>query len=542
MSTRRKSTALVFLAAVLVLALVAFAAACGGEDTTTTAAPASSDTTAAGGTDTTAAPASTETTAGGGEPSGDPIKIGAPLPLTGAYAADGEHMQMGLKMAVAELNAAGGLLGRPVELKIFDIQELLPETVAASAASLLEKEKVDVVIEGYGGYGPDFEAFGAASEVPFIHGSGSVRAADMVKTDPAKYGNMFQVFPVEAEYGKRAWEGMVQFQDKYTYPNNKIAILHGDLEWDLNYTAAVAAEAEAAGWQVVLNETFPYGTTDWGSILTKIRAEQPAAIVCSVLSVADISSFVKQFMENPTPSLLDISYMVVFTETQDAVGEDLVGVMGYVTSYVTPSAEHDAWKARFKEMFDMDVPLTTPPSTYDSVMVWAEAVKAVGDPTKYAEISDYIKNNPYRVSLAPTTSTTPSRRSSRAPNSPSPTPSTWVRASWRSSAPTSSCSRHTSNRRGRPSRLGACQSGTSLSDRVGIRGAVRVAQGCATRTGSAPYPTKRPTGWKDRGPLHGPVDSRTRDPALRRAVRRQRSVFRTERRRCVRDSRAQRRR
>jgi branched-chain amino acid transport system substrate-binding protein len=298
-------------------------------------------------------------------------------------------------MAVADLNAAGGLLGRPVELKIFDIEELLPETVAASKDYLIDKEKVDAVVEGYGGYGPDFEAYGANSDVPFIHGSGSVRAADMVKADPAKYGNMFQVFSIEADYGKRAWEGIIQFQDKYTYPNNKIAILHGDLEWDLNYTAAVAAEAEKAGWQVVMNETFPYGTTDWGSILTKIRAEQPAAIVCSVLSVADISSFVKQFMENPSPSLLDISYMVVFKETQEAVGNDLIGVMGYVTSYVPPSPANDAWKARFKEMFGMDVPLTTPPSTYDSVMIWVEAVKAVGDPTKYKEIEDYIRTHTY---------------------------------------------------------------------------------------------------------------------------------------------------
>jgi branched-chain amino acid transport system substrate-binding protein len=398
MTTPTKTRLVVSLAVILILTLAVFAAACGGT-TTTTAAPATTEATTAttaapASSDTTAAPASTDTTTAAA-PSGTPIKIGAPLPLTGAYAADGEHMKMGLEMAVADLNAAGGLLGRPVELKIYDIEELLPETVAASAASLLDKEKVDVVVEGYGGYGPDFEAYGANSDVPFIHGSGSVRAADMVATDPVKYGNMFQVFPIEAEYGKRAWEGIIQFQDKYTYPNNKIAILHGDLEWDLNYTKAVADQATAAGWQVVMNETFPYGTTDWGSILTKIRAEQPAAIVCSVLSVSDISSFVKQFMENPTPSLLDISYMVVFKETQDAVGNDLTGVMGYVTSYVTPSPEHDAWKARFKDMFGMDVPLTTPPSTYDSVMIWAQAVKAVGDPTKYADIENFIKNNKY---------------------------------------------------------------------------------------------------------------------------------------------------
>lgn len=379
----KKTSVVMALVAILVLSLAVFSAGCGDGDENTT--------TSAGGTETTAGPA----TSAGGTPTGEPIKIGADLPLTGAYAADGEHMQYGVKMAVADLNAGGGLLGRPVELVVYDIEELLPETIAASKDYLIDKEGVDFVVEGYSGYGPDFQAFGAESDIPFIHGSGSVRAAQMVADDPATYSNMFQVFSIEADYGRRAWEGMIQWEDEYVYPNNKIAILHGDLEWDLNYTAAVAAEAEAAGWEVVMNETFPYGTTDWGSILTQIRTEKPAAIVCSVLSVADISSFVKQFMENPTPSLLDISYMVVFTETQDAVGDALIGVMGYVTSFVTPSPEHDAWKVRFKEMFGLDVPLTTPPSTYDSVMIWAEAVKAVGDPTKYAEICDYIRTNKY---------------------------------------------------------------------------------------------------------------------------------------------------
>ena len=52
--------------------------------------------------------------------SAEPIKIGAPLPLTGDYAADGEHMLMGFEMAVDDLNASGGLLGQKVELVTFD--------------------------------------------------------------------------------------------------------------------------------------------------------------------------------------------------------------------------------------------------------------------------------------------------------------------------------------------------------------------------------------------------------------------------------------
>ncbi len=335
--------------------------------------------------------------AGGKEETGTkPIKIGAPLPLTGSYAADGEHMLMGLELAVDDLNANGGLLGRPVELVKFDIEDLLAETVQAAAEYLLIKQKVDVVIEGYGGWGPDFLSFGGKSEVPFFHGSGSIQGAKLVEENPAEYWNMFQVFSIEANYGVRAYQGLTQFASTYVYPNKRIALIHGDLEWDLFYTAAVKELALKDGWEVVMDETVPYGTTDWGPILMKIRQSKPAAIVCSILSVSDISSFVLQFMENPTPSLLDISYMVVFKETQDAVGEKLKGVMGYVTSYVPPGPVGDAWKARFKAKFGMDVPLTTPPSTYDSVMVWAEAVKRVGNTTDYRAICDAIRANPYK--------------------------------------------------------------------------------------------------------------------------------------------------
>jgi hypothetical protein len=210
---------------------------------------------------------------GKGEAAGaaQPIKIGAPLPLTGAYAADGEHMLMGLELAVDDLNAQGGLLGRPVELVKYDIEDLLAETVTASAEYLIKKENVDVVIEGYGGWGPDFIAFGGKYDVPFFHGSGSVNAAKMVADNPADYWNMFQVFSVEANYGIRAYEGLSFFDKEYKYPNKKIAIIHGDLEWDLLYTDAVAEFAKNDGWEVVVNETVPYGTTDWGPILLKIR-------------------------------------------------------------------------------------------------------------------------------------------------------------------------------------------------------------------------------------------------------------------------------
>ncbi len=388
-STSKVGAVLMILA--LIALVVAAGSGCGGEvtESSTTSTTIHVPSTEAETTTTSETPTTEQLDS-------QTIRIGAPLPLTGIYAADGQDMQSGLDMAVADLNDAGGLLGRPVELRVFDTEDLTAETLAASKAYLIDQIKADVIIEGYGGYGPDFEAYGAGTDVPFIHASGSAAAAELVKSDPQKYGNMFQVSPVEAEYGKRAFEGVAQFQDKYQYPNNKIAIFYGDQDWDKRYAAGAAAAAEEAGWQIVMNDQLSYDTVDWGPVLAKIRAEQPAAIVCSYLSVDGITSFVEEFMKSPTPSLLDISYLVTLADTQDALGDKLKGVMGYVSAYVPPSKENDAWKQRYQELYGVDVPLTNPPSAYDSVMLWAEAVKAVGDPTKYEEISAYMKTHPYK--------------------------------------------------------------------------------------------------------------------------------------------------
>ena len=70
----------------------------------------------------------------------------------------------------------------------------------------------------------------------------------------------------------------------------------------------------------MLDEKVPYGTTDWGSVLTKVRTAQPAVVAMSILSVQDVSTFTKQFMAAPTNSLLDISYMNSFPEVREAVG------------------------------------------------------------------------------------------------------------------------------------------------------------------------------------------------------------------------------
>ena len=79
----------------------------------------------------------------------DPIKIGFSVPLTGALASGGKVMLITLKMWEEEVNARGGLLGRPIQLVHYDDQSN-GSTVPGIYTKLLDVDKVDLVISSYG--------------------------------------------------------------------------------------------------------------------------------------------------------------------------------------------------------------------------------------------------------------------------------------------------------------------------------------------------------------------------------------------------------
>ena len=80
------------------------------------------------------------TVIGAGAMAADPIKIGVVTPLSGTYAGIGQQVRWGLELATKEVNAAGGIDGRQIEL-IFEDEEANP-SVAVQKAEKLFQEKV----------------------------------------------------------------------------------------------------------------------------------------------------------------------------------------------------------------------------------------------------------------------------------------------------------------------------------------------------------------------------------------------------------------
>jgi branched-chain amino acid transport system substrate-binding protein len=322
-----------------------------------------------------------------------PIKIGAPDALTGPYAADGILMLNGTIMAAEEISAAGGLLGRQLEVVSYDVEDMMAEKAMAAAEKLIGQDKVDVVVTSCNCAGPDVEAFGNY-DVPYMHFDADQPVVDLYNADPNRW-NVFMVGDVGGPYGAIDFD--VTQQLPYQYPNHKLAVIKADYEWDIEYADGFKDRAVENGWEVVLEEVVPYGTSEWGSLLVKLRAQNPSLIVASFYSAPDLITLFNQWNEDPTDSILCFGYGVSIPEFADMIGEAGDGICGTAAAGVLPNAEGRAWTARYEARFNEKAPKNASAGTcYDEVMAWAAAVKRVGDVTDYQAIAKALEDYPYQ--------------------------------------------------------------------------------------------------------------------------------------------------
>jgi branched-chain amino acid transport system substrate-binding protein len=326
----------------------------------------------------------------------DKIKVGAPDPLTGYYASDGNAMLEATKLAVADINARGGLLGRKLEVVPFDIEDMLPEKLISAAEVLVVKEKADLVVTACNAMGPDVQAFGKY-DVPYINNNASTIATNMVKDDPGQYWNVFQAGDNEPAYVSKTIETFMGFG--YALPNKKIAVVYSEYDWDKKIAAALKEQAKQYGLDLVIYEQTPAATNAWGPILAKIRAHDPALVFLSIYAPESIAAFADQYLQNPTNSLVDLGYAVSIPSFMEIASKYADGFTGYAALAIPPevTAEGRALEVRYKQMFKKDsMPFSIVPCIYDGVMSWAAAVEKVGKVNDYKAIAAYMKENPYK--------------------------------------------------------------------------------------------------------------------------------------------------
>jgi len=265
-------------------ALLLIAAACATEGETTTTAGETPDATAAPDTpDTTAATAAPDTTEA---MSDEPIVIGGSLALSGFLSPTAAIHKVAGDLFIEELNAAGGLLGRPVVWDVRD-DESAPDNAAAIYERLITEEQVDLILGPYG-TGTITAAMAVAEENGYVfpHHTASL-------TYLYTYACHFPTWPTGVETNITNPNLLYDALDESGNPPETIGfvmntfpgtqfIADGPPETD---DGGAVTEAAKRGYEVVLDIDFPTVDTNWDEVAALVKAEDPDFLYVGALGV-----------------------------------------------------------------------------------------------------------------------------------------------------------------------------------------------------------------------------------------------------------------
>ena len=359
------------LALPLVLALALTAAACGGDDEE-------------------GAATGTGTGATGTQASGEPIKIGASLPLTGDFSEPGVAAKQGYELWQEQVNQSGGLLGRPVEIVIKDDQSD-QNVVVADYNALIQQDKVDLLL-------------GTFSSLLNIPASAVAERNQMLYVEPAggspemfNRGFEYLFFAQQATAPHQAdlfveWVGSLPDDEK---PKTGAYVIADD-PFGGPVAEGIQKGLEAEGVQTVYSEVYPPETKNFDAIASAIAAKKPDVIaqgsagledgVNLTRSLVKVGYNPKQYFQASSPSFAD--------QYSNGVGAGNTDGVFYALSY-HPEAETPG-NTEFLEAFTAKYnaePAEDAADAYAAAQVLQAAVEAVGSIDDQKALADWLHAN-----------------------------------------------------------------------------------------------------------------------------------------------------
>lgn len=317
----------------------------------------------------------------GARADGDPIPVGQAAPLTDFAAADGVEFRNGLTLACEEINALGGILGRPLEPYFEDTKQMGDPTNVQAVQRLIDRHSVHAIINGYNiGSGAAVQDVIADAGIIYIHYDTTIGHNNLIKSNPDRYFGSFQGDPAEYWYGPGFLKFLQQLEEggQFKRPNNKMAVVLSAGVYAANIANAIKEKGAEYGWEISLFETVNVPISEWGPTLAKIRQDPPAVIAVTHFLPADLAQFMVQFVPNPTPSLVYMQYGPSIPAFRDIAKEASVGVLYATVVGALQDEIGNAFEKRYKTKFGENAGHNSGAQPYDGAYVWATAAALAG--------------------------------------------------------------------------------------------------------------------------------------------------------------------
>jgi branched-chain amino acid transport system substrate-binding protein len=209
-------------------------------------------------------------------PSGEPIRIGFGMALTGPLAANGKMSLVAMKIWEEDVNAKGGLLGRPVKLIYYDDQSN-PGTVPGIYTKLLDVDKVDFAVSPYAStqIAPAMPIMMQKKRLYLsLFGTGI--------NDEFNYDRYFSMLPTGPNPKPAFTTGFFKIAMENNPKPQTIALAAADAEFGRNACEGARENAKKVGLKIVYDKNYPPTTADFAPIVRAVQATAPDLfVICS---------------------------------------------------------------------------------------------------------------------------------------------------------------------------------------------------------------------------------------------------------------------
>src|SRR6185312_10013127 len=329
----------------------------------------------------------------------NPITIGFGMALTGGLAPNGKSALLALQIWEEEINAKGGLLGRPVKLIYYDDQSN-PSLVPGIYTKLLDIDKVDIAVSGYG-----TNMIAPAMPVIIQHKRTFLGLFGLAVNSEFHYPTYFSIVPTRGPEPKQSFaEGYFATAMALEPKPKTLAIVGADAEFPHNAMDGARALAKKAGLKIVYDHTYPPSTTDYSPIVRAVQAANAdLVLVCSY--PPDTVGIIRAAHEIGLKARLFGGGMVGLQSTaiKAQLGPLLNGIVDYdfwlpIKAFATPEA------LAFLKVYQEKAPAAgvdvlgyyMPPFAYSEMQVLQQAIEGTKS-LDQQKLADYLRSHTFKT-------------------------------------------------------------------------------------------------------------------------------------------------
>ena len=282
---------------------------------------------------------------------GGPIKIGFPVPLTGAFSAEAQDQVRAAELAVKQFNAAGGYKGRQCELLVRD-DKLNPGEAATRTLELIEKDKVDFVVG----------SLSAATQLSInaVCRDRKILFNSISQSDAINEAKDWSLYTFHEALNPHLTAGAV---GRHYFPkvagNKGVVYLTADYAYGHEMVRGFQRAGTPLGMKTLADIRHPLGTADYSAFLPRIQALKPELLVLCNFG-RDLVNSAKQATDfGLKAGTKIITPVLLFTARQSGGAEAFEGIGGGTSYYWAmedkiPSAK--AFNDKFRKAYAGAVP------------------------------------------------------------------------------------------------------------------------------------------------------------------------------------------